>query len=144
MLGHMSGAYAARVSRDLSLASRFDFNMYSYESEWTMGAEWWLRRAPSTEADEGAEPIPSLVSDPTNTTNDVIGVVKARASTSQVRLPSFGHSSQTLKTFIQNVSLMWEGRLRNMLVSLGVVSDFSSRTKPIKAIGLELSYFSSG
>ncbi|KAG9219197.1 hypothetical protein CCMSSC00406_0001607 [Pleurotus cornucopiae] len=126
MLGHMSGAYAARVSRDLSLASRFDFNMYSYESEWTMGAEWWLRRAPSTEADEGAEPIPSLVSDPTNTTNDVIGVVKARASTSQ------------------NVSLMWEGRLRNMLVSLGVVSDFSSRTKPIKAIGLELSYFSSG
>ncbi|KAF7433267.1 Mitochondrial distribution and morphology protein 10 [Pleurotus ostreatus] len=126
MFGHMSGAYAARVSRDLSLASRFDFNMYSYESEWTMGAEWWLRRAPSTEVDEGTEPIPSLVSDPTNTTNDVIGVVKARASTSQ------------------NVSLMWEGRLRNMLVSLGVVSDFSSRTKPIKAIGLELSYFSSG
>ncbi|KAF4574773.1 Mitochondrial distribution and morphology protein 10 [Pleurotus pulmonarius] len=126
MLGHMSGAYAARVSRDLSLASRFNFNMYSYESEWTMGAEWWLRRAPSNDVDEGMEPIPSLVSDPTNTTNDVIGVVKARASTSQ------------------NVSLMWEGRLRNMLVSLGVVSDFSSRNKPIKAIGLELSYFSSG
>lgn len=39
---------------------------------------------------------------------------------------------------------MWEGRLRNMLVSLGVVSDLSSRSKPIKAIGLELSYFSSG
>jgi distribution and morphology protein 10 len=38
---------------------------------------------------------------------------------------------------------MWEGRLRNMLVSLGVVSDFTNRTKPIKAVGLELSYFSS-
>jgi mitochondrial distribution and morphology protein 10 len=44
---------------------------------------------------------------------------------------------------MQDVALMWEGRLRNMLVSLGVVSDFSSRLKPIKAIGLELSYFSS-
>lgn len=30
-----------------------------------------------------------------------------------------------------------------MLVSLGLVSDLSSRAKPIKAIGLELSYFSS-
>lgn len=38
---------------------------------------------------------------------------------------------------------MWEGRIRNLLVSLGVVSNFSSRGKPIKAIGLELSYFSS-
>lgn len=38
---------------------------------------------------------------------------------------------------------MWEGRLRNMLVSLGVISDLSSRSKPIKAIGLEVSYFSS-
>ncbi|KAJ7904312.1 mitochondrial distribution and morphology protein 10 [Mycena olivaceomarginata] len=81
---------SARVSRDLSLSSRFDFNVYSYESEWTMGAEWWLRAS---------------------TNNDV--------------------------------ALMWEGRLRNMLVSLGVVSDFTNRTKPIKAVGLELSYFSS-
>jgi mitochondrial distribution and morphology protein 10 len=38
---------------------------------------------------------------------------------------------------------MWEGRIRNLLVSLGVVSNLSSRSKPIKTIGLELSYFSS-
>jgi distribution and morphology protein 10 len=37
---------------------------------------------------------------------------------------------------------MWEGRIRNMLVSLGVVSDLSNRSKPIKSIGLELAYFS--
>jgi len=30
-----------------------------------------------------------------------------------------------------------------MLVGLGLVSELSSRAKPIKAIGLELSYFSS-
>jgi len=125
MLGHLSGAYSARVSRDLSLCSRFDFNVYSYESEWTMGAEWWMRRSP-LKPQEPPNQI-SAFSPPLKNPESmdaVHGVVKARASTSN------------------DVSLMWEGRLQNMLLSLGVVSDFSSRSKPIKAIGLEVSYFS--
>ncbi|KAF8665690.1 hypothetical protein AX16_000143 [Volvariella volvacea WC 439] len=122
MLGHMSGAYTARVSRDLSLSSRFDFNAYSYESEWTMGAEYWLRR-PNLDLEPNDSDSVSLVSTPSN--EAVNGVVKARASTNK------------------DVSLMWEGRVKNMLVSLGVVSDFANRSKPIKAIGLEVSYFSS-
>ncbi|KAI0750895.1 mitochondrial distribution and morphology protein 10 [Daedaleopsis nitida] len=126
MLGHISGAYAARVSRDLSLASRFDFNVYSYESEWSLGAEWWQRRGkmkhPPSPAEE-AHPPPSSLSD---LADEVQGVVKAKLSTTT------------------DVSLLWEGRLRNVLVSLGVVSNLSSRSKPIKSIGLELSYFSSG
>ncbi|TFK55855.1 mitochondrial distribution and morphology protein 10 [Heliocybe sulcata] len=133
IIGHISGAYAAKVSHDLSVCSRFDFNVYSYESEWTMGAEWWLRRKPQpqngddtkTESDSiQADESPSV---PLETwTEDVQGVVKARASTTT------------------DISLMWEGRLRNMLVSLGIVSNLSSRSKPIKAVGLELAYFSSG
>ncbi|KAI0265137.1 mitochondrial distribution and morphology protein 10 [Gloeopeniophorella convolvens] len=107
MLGHISGAYTAQVSRDLALSSRFDFNAYSYESEWTLGAEWWLRRP-------GAAP------------RDVTGVVKARASTAN------------------DIALLWEGRLRNVLVALGVSSNLSGGAKPIKSFGLELSYFSSG
>lgn len=39
---------------------------------------------------------------------------------------------------------MWEGRLRNALFSLGVVSDLSNRSKPIRSMGLEIAYFSSG
>ena len=38
---------------------------------------------------------------------------------------------------------MWEGRLSNALVSFGVISNFVNRSKPIKSIGLEFSYFSS-
>ncbi|KAH7930250.1 hypothetical protein BV22DRAFT_1055122 [Leucogyrophana mollusca] len=159
MMGHLSAAYAARVSRDLSLCSRFDFNVYSYDSEWTMGAEWWMRRAPQKPTSvEDADPAlvaegqPELVTKPepiikpestikpesiikpepivppdhAESGSDIRGVVKARISTNN------------------NVSLMWEGRIKQMLVSLGVVSDLSSRSKPIKAIGLELSYFSTG
>lgn len=76
MLGHLSGAYSARVSTDLALSSRFDFNVYSYESEWTMGAEYWLRR------DHDPEILPSLLSDTSK--KQIHGVVKARASTSNV------------------------------------------------------------
>ncbi|CAE6505104.1 unnamed protein product [Rhizoctonia solani] len=149
MMGHISAAYAARASRDLALCSRFDFNIYSYESEWTMGAEWWLRRAAGTRStgaqqeeqeNDNLNNEPVVMDDlsppgqdtpspfPTNgalaLAGDVTGVVKARISTSS------------------DVSLMWEGRIRNMLVSLGVVSDLSNRSKPIKSIGLELAYFS--
>lgn len=37
--------------------------------------------------------------------------------------------------------MLWEGRLRHVLVGLGVVSDLGNPSKPIKALGLELTYF---
>lgn len=43
MMGHLSTAYAARMTRDIVACSRFDFNVYSYESELGIGAEYWLR-----------------------------------------------------------------------------------------------------
>lgn len=54
MMGHLSTAYAARMARDVVVCSRFDFNVYSYESEWTVGAEYWLRRSPTTTAGLGS------------------------------------------------------------------------------------------
>lgn len=90
----MSGAYSARVSRDLSLSSRFDFNVYSYESEWTIGAELWTRRSPLANTDtvdttrSGSEARLDVVS-----TDDVHGVVKARASTNNVRISTLPPSN---------------------------------------------------
>ena len=98
MLGHISGAYAARITRNLSMCSRFDFNVYSYESEWTMGMEWWMRRSRSKPMleqekvpDAGSEsPSLSVISipqpAPSKPPNEIIGVVKARASTTTVRI----------------------------------------------------------
>jgi hypothetical protein len=83
MLGHMSGAYSARVSRDLSLSSRFDFNVYSYESEWTMGAEWWMRSS-LTEDDTGDNSAHYIAPLSGEAKGEVHGVVKARASTNNV------------------------------------------------------------
>ncbi|KIK65471.1 hypothetical protein GYMLUDRAFT_194079 [Collybiopsis luxurians FD-317 M1] len=125
MLGHLSGAYSARISRDLALSSRFDFNVYSYESEWTMGAEYWLRKQNEPDGDLPSVSTPLAMPDASK--RQIYGVVKARASTSN------------------DVAILWEGRMRNMLISLGVIADFSShgRVKPIRAMGMELAYFSS-
>lgn len=75
---------ASQVSRDLSLSTRFDFNVYSYESEWTMGAEWWLRRSRSKPVSDGTADDTSALSEAHISPYDVTGVVKARASTSNV------------------------------------------------------------
>jgi hypothetical protein len=43
----------------------------------------------------------------------------------------------------QLVSFLYESRIRKCLVSVGVVSDFSSRSSnPVKTIGMEVQYFS--
>ncbi len=93
MMGHISSAYSARVSRDLSLCSRFDFNVYSYESDWTMGAEWWIRRRTRTLSASGRQPDVTDSSSSVSTlypapnaeaASEIRGVVKARMSTSSV------------------------------------------------------------
>lgn len=80
ILGHISAAYASRVSRDLALCSRFDFNVYSYESEWTMGAEWWIRRPLPGTSTATVDDSQGLYS------QEPQGVLKARISTNYVRV----------------------------------------------------------
>jgi distribution and morphology protein 10 len=90
MLGHISTAYTAKTSRDLALSTRFDFNVYSFESEWTMGAEYWLRRKPHFDEEESSaeEPLKEMSLKPPvyhpEAHQDVQGVLKARVSTNNV------------------------------------------------------------
>jgi len=87
MIGHMSGAYTAKVSRDLALSSRFDFNIYSFESEWTMGAEWWLRRPARVPTEDDIQNIsPAPLNGAITPLPEINGLVKARASTNNVRI----------------------------------------------------------
>ncbi|CCM04810.1 uncharacterized protein FIBRA_07003 [Fibroporia radiculosa] len=100
MLGHISGAYSARVSRDLSLSSRFDFNVYSYESEWSIGTEWWTRRGKSMLASsptaEGVSALDTVPAQP-DLLGEVQAVVKARASTTTVESPLYPFTNCSVK-----------------------------------------------
>jgi distribution and morphology protein 10 len=44
LIGYASTAYAAQISPTIALASRFGVNVYSYESDLSVGGEWWIGR----------------------------------------------------------------------------------------------------
>ncbi|WVQ84224.1 mitochondrial distribution and morphology protein 10 [Cryptococcus sp. DSM 104549] len=41
-----------------------------------------------------------------------------------------------------SIALLYEARIRDCLVSVGVISDLTSRQRPIRSVGLEVQYFS--
>jgi mitochondrial distribution and morphology protein 10 len=101
-----------------------------------MGAEWWVRRPKGS-----AGPVVADVGE--TTLDDTQGVLKGRISTNYVSLCVVDivarHSGPGN---LQDVSLFWEGRLSNVLLGIGVVSDLGNRSRPVRALGLEVAYFS--
>lgn len=53
LIGHVSAAYTSQVGRDLTVSSRFDFNLFSYEGEWTVGGEWFPRKTRDRDREAG-------------------------------------------------------------------------------------------
>lgn len=43
-MGFISSAYSAQLSPTVAVSSRFGVNVYSYESDLSLGAEWWIGR----------------------------------------------------------------------------------------------------
>lgn len=132
--GSLSTTYSLRASPNLSFSSRFGFNVYSWESEMVAGCEIWRRAAKSTSpADDGLEwarrkmrlhdfsaPLPGspqsspLLSDP----------VQPEPAITKSDESSEGEASDSvIKLRIDqswNVRLLWEGRVKELLVSAGV------------------------
>ncbi|ORX37034.1 hypothetical protein BD324DRAFT_579492 [Kockovaella imperatae] len=127
LIGFVSSAYSAQVSPTVALSSRFGVNVYSYESDFSFGGEWWIgRRRGKRDLTEmkNVLDMPDMKIHEPGMGADRDGVVKARVS---------GNWS---------IALLYEARIRNCLVSVGVISDVLSRQRPIRSVGLELQYFS--
>lgn len=74
LIGHISTSYLSSLTPALSLGTRYEFNVYSYESDWTLGGEWKVGTIPKVDEAEKR------------------GVLKGRASTTGVR-KRFYHST---------------------------------------------------
>ncbi|TGZ85134.1 hypothetical protein EX30DRAFT_357091 [Ascodesmis nigricans] len=48
LMGHISATYAVRAGESAAFASRFEFNIYSYESDVVVGCELWSRKSPES------------------------------------------------------------------------------------------------
>jgi distribution and morphology protein 10 len=120
IVGHMSTSYVAKVSDQLVMCSRFDFSIYSYESDLALGFEYRTKNKNPTIETEVDHGVVTLTAD---RTEKLEGLIKAKWG------------------FAKGLALMWEGRFKNTLFSLGLTADLRS-TSPIRTIGLEVQYFS--
>lgn len=105
--------------------------MYSYESDLSVGCELWRRRsktsAPAESPDHrtrNEKNAQKMEEEEEEIKDDFAGVLKARVS-------------QSL-----GIGLLWEGRIKHLLFSVGAGIDLKRRDAPFRAVGLELQYSS--
>jgi len=130
LMGNFSSTYAVKAGKNLSLCSRFDMNVYSYESELTLGCELWKYRLKVDEPIERsfeaklAWKLDEVIEKTPEEREELSGVLKARMD-------------QNLK-----IGVLWEGRVKELLFSVGSEIDLKRRDQPFRAMGLELQYSS--
>lgn len=127
LMGQISTSYAIKTSPYSAFCSRFDFNLYSYESELVVGCELWQRRQQSSTARTATFSQSTTfltateLTDP-KTDDPATGVLKARMGSNF------------------DLGFVWEGRFRNVIFSLGATLDLLRVNGPIKNVGCEISY----
>ncbi|KAF2466060.1 mitochondrial distribution and morphology protein 10 [Lindgomyces ingoldianus] len=124
LMGNLSSTYAVKAGPNLALCSRFDFNFYSYESELQLGCELWRRRR-NTDVEWAVKRLrpdwkrPTVAPD-----DDVSGILKARVDQDW------------------RIGLLWEGRIKELLFTLGASLDLKRREQIFRTVGVELQYSS--
>jgi mitochondrial distribution and morphology protein 10 len=113
LMGQISASYAIKASQYSAFCSRFNFNLYSYESELVVGCELWQHG----EVSQKELSVESLAGD-----DNLAGVLKARVGSNF------------------DVGFTWEARFRNVIFSLGAVLDLLKQAGPIQKIGCEMTF----
>ncbi|KAK4186605.1 hypothetical protein QBC35DRAFT_264376 [Podospora australis] len=154
LMGNINATYAVLAKDYCSLATRMEFNVYSYESEWAVGMELWSNRRPAgfllgavpiqqSEPEpeppkkkersfqaklewrlDDPEPEPPKPSKKSAKKEEYLGVLKARLD-------------QNLR-----IGMLWEGRAKSLIFSLGTGIDLHMLGEPFRSLGLEIQYSS--
>jgi distribution and morphology protein 10 len=124
LMGNLSSTYAVKAGPSLALCSRFDFNFYSYESELQLGCELWRMRS-NTDTEWAVRKLrPDWKQPATSPNDDVSGVLKAKVDQDW------------------RIGLLWEGRIKELLFTLGASLDLKKREQIFRSVGIELQYSS--
>ncbi|KAI1435149.1 hypothetical protein GGR50DRAFT_694482 [Xylaria sp. CBS 124048] len=188
LMGSLNWTYAVMAGRFCSLATKMDFNVYSYESSWSIGMELWRKRGAWTvDADvvndanndkfgtlAGSvlpqrsfqakmewrmdDPLPIPQSD----TPDLLvtpapdevseQVQKERSFRAKLDWRQNDESEEeediysgVLKARLDHnwrMGLLWEGRVKSLLFSLGSGIDLRRPDAPFRTLGLEIQFSS--
>ncbi|KAJ5347576.1 Protein of unknown function DUF3722 [Penicillium brevicompactum] len=129
--GSLSTSYSLRATPNLAFSSRFGFNVYSWESEMVAGCELWRQSKSKSNSDDDLEwarrkmrmydfgaslpgsPASPLLEDPARSEPSMRSATNSEPET----------SDSVIKLRVDqswNVRLLWEGRVKELLVSAGV------------------------
>ncbi|MCJ1313901.1 Mitochondrial distribution and morphology protein 10 [Agyrium rufum] len=140
LMGNLSSSYAVKAGNNVTLCSSFDFNVYSYESDLQVGLELWRQKRSSikTEVVDGDKnPIP----DPSS------AQIAPKPALPPTMIPEDKSTAGVLKTCISNnsaISLLWEGRFKELFYSAGIMLDFKRAGEGaiFRGVGIEIGYCS--
>jgi distribution and morphology protein 10 len=114
LTGSISTTYSVRPTPNLALSSRFDFNIYSWESRYVLGGELWRSTRPSL-SDDTDDPV----SWAKTKTKDWFTPAERTLKASRVER----EEENVIKVRADdgwNVRALWTGRVKSLLVSAGV------------------------
>lgn len=157
-MGHVRMAYAAMVTKDLSVCTRYDINVYSYESDLVIGAEYLLRN--QEELPDGTEwmresdgvwaPAPNTglsLREPHDKETGATAfdtLAQPKHATSDRQNTMLGLIKGRIST-AGIVALLWEGRWRQCIMSVGLKTRMQPSRKMLEPVlGLELMYIGDG
>lgn len=144
LMGNIASSYAVKAGKDLALSSRFAFNIYSYESDVQVGLELWRRRIEDPTGLAQAEWARKMIR-PGWKTVAIGGEERLEEEFEVDKSKKEAEVDGVLKARVdQNwrIGVLWEGRVKEMLVSIGVDVDLKRRDRPLGSVGLEVSYSS--
>ncbi|KAF3064242.1 Mitochondrial distribution and morphology protein 10 [Daldinia childiae] len=187
LMGTISWSYAVMAGSYCSLASRMDFNVYSYESDWAVGMELWRKRT-TWSINQELEEVPTSVNTtpersfqekleweldspplPLDTAEvlpplEPVAQPKKKERSFQAKMewrlddpdvdstvPTTNENddenddqySGVLKARLDQhlrVGLLWEGRVKSLLFSLGSSIDLRRLDSPFRTLGLEVQF----
>lgn len=169
LMGNISASYAVVAGKHCSLATRMEFNVFSYESAWAIGMELWRKPfvRPVIEDEPAVEDKVVVVDEPEEK--------RPKERSFQAKLewrlddpepvavkpppppppppkeepepekPGEERYAGVLKTRLdQNmrIGVLWEGRVKSLLFSLGSGIDLRKLDKPFRTLGLEIQFSS--
>ena len=140
LTGSVSTTYSLSASPNISFSSRFGFNVYSWESEMVAGCELWRPSKPAQPEDDGLEWArrKMRMTEPLSLTAGSVPPPESEPEPKSA--PAADSEEETSQSVLKirvdqswNVRLLWEGRVKELLVSAGVglgPSSFSSSNPP--------------
>lgn len=158
LLGHISSTYSVKTSASSTFSSRYEFNLYSYESDLSFGCELWkfknkedftiLRKIdpnlpphPNHHHHNNNRTHPQYIRNHTSPTKNDQSVIEAFESL--VRDTEFSSVVKVSTGFNdRNLKLAWEGKYGDFLVSSGLNFSVKEHVPKVAECGLSIQYMS--